>query len=161
MCVCGSTASLDLISDALRNLGELLARELVLKDLHDALDLRILRVQLHLLVLQLRALEKTRLVGGILVLEALDEGLVRAGRDLCIQLFDLIHRLGLVGGFHVRLSFRASATTDPLFSQLLSFELLSRLVACFAAPPGLRRRRALRSHCRAVGGPLAGCSTLK
>ena len=159
MCVCGSTASLDLISDALGNLGELLARELVPKDLHDALDLRILRVQLHLLVLQLRALEKTRLVGGYLVLEALDEGLVRAGRDLCIQLFDLIHRLGLVG-VHVRLSSRASATTDPLFSQLLSFELLSRLVACFAAPPGLRRRRALRSHCRAVGGPLAGCSTL-
>ena len=76
MCVCGSTASLDLISDALGNLGELLARELVPKDLHDALDLRILRVQLHLLVLQLRALEKTRLVGGYLVLEAFDEGLV-------------------------------------------------------------------------------------
>ena len=159
MCVCGSTASLDLISDALGNLGELLARELVPKDLHDALDLRILRVQLHLLVLQLRALEKTRLVGGYLVLEAFDEGLVRAGRDLCIQLFDLIHSLVLVG-VHVRLSSRASSTTDHLFSQLLSLELLSRLVACFAAPPGLRRRRALRSHCRVVGGPLAGCSTL-
>ena len=159
MCVCGSTASLDLISDALGNLGELLARELVPEDLHDALDLRILRVQLHLLVLQLRALEKTRLVGGYLVLEAFDEGLVRAGRDLCIQLFDLIHRLVLVG-VHVRLSSRASSTTDHLFSQLLSLELLSRLVACFAAPPGLRRSRALRSHYIVVGDSLAGCSTL-
>ena len=115
MFVCGFNASLDLISDALGNLGELLAREFVPEDLHDALDLRILRAQLHLLVLKLRALEKTRLVRGYLVLEAFDEGLVRAGRDLCVQLFDLIHRLGLVG-VHVRLSSRASTTTDYLFS---------------------------------------------
>ena len=112
-----------LLFDALGNLGELLAWEFVLENLHDALDLRILRVQLLLLVLQLRALKKSRLVGRYLVLEALDEGLIRAGRDLCVQFLDFIHRLGLVR-VHVGLSAGSSTSANNLLSQFLCFELV-------------------------------------
>ena len=74
----------------------MLARQLVLQDLHDSLELAILRIELQFLAFQLGAFEQARFVGRYLVLQPLDQSLVRACADFGIELLDFLHRLGLV-----------------------------------------------------------------